>query len=460
MASDNNIIKFTAADIEKYHKGLLSVKEMHDLEKAALDDPFLADALEGYAVAGVNAGADIAELKKRLEEKVVGAKVIPIIPSKKNNYSLLKVAAMLLFIAAAAFSIYQFGFNKKTDSIAKNETVPTTENKISDSSVNVTTDPAPLSTKTDSQELITNETEVAKPGTNISKGTKIESDITTTNRKNNLAGEIKTLSSVEPAPAINEEERKLLVKDAAKNKAVAAAKQETNSNVSKENVLDISRSDDEKAYSPVTTKKRTENQNVRNQATNIFRGRVTDEQNVGIPFANVTNLDENTGTYSDANGYFNLTYPDTVLTVQVRSIGFENNNVQLRNTAPTNKVVLQDDHNSLSEVVVSNQKVNLMARSNNNTMQLEEPEPADGWTYYDNYLLNNLQAPEEFKSKPVATGQVEVSFEVNKNGEPVNFKIEKSLCNSCDKEAIRLIKEGPKWKRKVKNGRTTVTIPF
>ncbi len=58
MATDNNIKNFTAADIEKYHKGLLSAKERHDLEKAALDDPFLADALEGYAVAGENVSAD------------------------------------------------------------------------------------------------------------------------------------------------------------------------------------------------------------------------------------------------------------------------------------------------------------------------------------------------------------------------------------------------------------------
>ena len=43
-----------------------------------MDDPFLADALEGYAVAGVNAAADIGELKKRLTEKVEGAKVIPV----------------------------------------------------------------------------------------------------------------------------------------------------------------------------------------------------------------------------------------------------------------------------------------------------------------------------------------------------------------------------------------------
>ena len=37
----------------------------------------------------------------------------------------------------------------------------------------------------------------------------------------------------------------------------------------------------------------------------------------------------------------------------------------------------------------------------------------------------------------------------------------KSLCSKCDKEAVRLVKEGPKWKRIAsKKGRTTVTINF
>ena len=34
------------------------------------------------------------------------------------------------------------------------------------------------------------------------------------------------------------------------------------------------------------------------------------------------------------------------------------------------------------------------------------------------------------------------------------------LSESELKEAIRLIKEGPKWKRSAKKGRTTVTVPF
>ena len=51
-------------------------------------------------------------------------------------------------------------------------------------------------------------------------------------------------------------------------------------------------------------------------------------------------------------------------------------------------------------------------------------------------------------------GVVEVEFEVNKKGELSDFKITKSLGYGCDEEAIRLIKDGPKWLPKTYGGDT------
>ena len=44
---EKNII-YTARDIEQYLAGKLSPLQMHAMEKASLDDPFLAEAMEGY----------------------------------------------------------------------------------------------------------------------------------------------------------------------------------------------------------------------------------------------------------------------------------------------------------------------------------------------------------------------------------------------------------------------------
>jgi len=75
-------------------------------------------------------------------------------------------------------------------------------------------------------------------------------------------------------------------------------------------------------------------------------------------------------------------------------------------------------------------------------------------------MANNLNVPEDLKIGH-NDGQVQVSFDVNDNGEPVNVKVEKSLCKKCDEEAVRLVKQGPKWRQKNKmTKRAILSIPF
>ncbi len=481
MANDNNIKHFTAADIEKYHKGFLSAKEMHDLEKAAMDDPFLSDAMEGYAVHGVNSAADNTELKNWLGERVESAKILPLEKSRPSSFRLLRAAVAIVFVAGAGLLVYQFAFNKKSADIAQADTKQKEAIKVSDSAVattrDTTTENKPVISK---PEQITTGTTVAAddkatgPGGNVSKEVSGEKTVVP---GNDVA--VSTTKGTQPsvsAPAKvadgqadlykkttgkNTEKKEVArneVKTEAKDKIAANAGQETD----KDGVRDqaAQQTEDQKKNRAVAASRKTDEEYYHSQARNTFRGQVTDAANTGVPFANVTNVQDNAGTYTDANGNFILTSPDSILNIQVRSIGFENNNSQLRGDIPTNRVILQDDRRSLSEVVVSNQKPNTAARSRNNNVKLEEPEPADGWDNYDTYLANNLNVPEEYKTKQTNTASVEISFEVDKNGEPVNIKIEKSLCATCDKEAIRLVKDGPKWKRKAKKGRTMVTIPF
>ena len=63
MDNSYNIIK-----IQQYLKGELNEEEMHTLERAALDDPFLNDALEGYQHHGVQMGK-LTRLQRRLHDR-------------------------------------------------------------------------------------------------------------------------------------------------------------------------------------------------------------------------------------------------------------------------------------------------------------------------------------------------------------------------------------------------------
>jgi TonB family protein len=94
---------------------------------------------------------------------------------------------------------------------------------------------------------------------------------------------------------------------------------------------------------------------------------------------------------------------------------------------------------------------------------LEKPdaEPRDGFAAYQLYLLNNVRIPAESKNRGI-NGNVDVSFMVNKNGRLSDFRIEWSLDPAFDKEAIRLIREGPPWVlyNSETGIRTKITVTF
>src|ERR1043165_5453098 len=140
---------YSVTDIEKYHKGMLSSKERHEMEKAALDDPFLADALEGYNTPGVNTTKDVIELKDRLQQRTSGGKVIPMNTGRRKVSGWWKAAAMIILIGGAGFLVYRMAFinNKKeivqvkkdnqsqssviNDTLKNNQAITSTENSFS-----------------------------------------------------------------------------------------------------------------------------------------------------------------------------------------------------------------------------------------------------------------------------------------------------------------------------------------
>lgn len=465
MANGHTIKNYSAADIEKYQLGLLSDAERHAMEKAALEDPFLADAMEGYADAGPALQADLDDLKKRLAQRTEEkTKVIPLGSAGGSSFRWMRAAVLIGVLAGAGTLAYLFMFRGKQEEIAQVKDVNNSPVTASSDSGNVKASPstttADSAVQTGTVSATVNKTEGKGNNTvadstsffNVeTKGAGKQSDDKSASEElvivNNARKDI-AKSSISSGFANDQEKNIATKKETSPGNLTIPA--ETSDNL-------VAAETKAKTAAPVAAKKLAENNFVN---TNIFRGRVTDAQNLGVPFAKVINTDDNVGTYTDARGYFNLTSPDSVLNVQVRSIGFENSNTQLRNVSPNNQVVLQNDRR-MNALVINNQRSNTNRRANNN-VQLQEPEPADGWENYDTYLSNNLVLPDELKNKPSTSSAaaVEVSFEVDAKGQPINIRVEKSLCEKCDKEAIRLIKEGPKWKQNARNGRTTVTVPF
>ena len=95
------------------------------------------------------------------------------------------------------------------------------------------------------------------------------------------------------------------------------------------------------------------------------------------------------------------------------------------------------------------------------TATKEKAAPVSGWVEYTTYMKENIKTPAEISTKDQNHFTVEVSFSVDTDGTLSNFKIEKSTCQPCNAEAIRLIKEGPAWKTNTgQKEKVTYTVSF
>ena len=72
------------------------------------------------------------------------------------------------------------------------------------------------------------------------------------------------------------------------------------------------------------------------------------------------------------------------------------------------------------------------------------PQPVIGAKAYQEYLKKELVHPQDSVCKGI-NGTVVVEFHINEKGRPVDLKVKRSLCESADKEALRLIEKGPDW---------------
>jgi TonB family protein len=196
-----------------------------------------------------------------------------------------------------------------------------------------------------------------------------------------------------------------------------------------------------------------------------FTGQVKDNQDKSVPFVNIAIRNTQRTTYSDAKGNFKVVAGDSTLEVDIKSVGYLTRSIQLRNNQPYQDVVLQPARTakakSRAKPLEPKESDSVEAKVSAEDLEKPDAEPRDGFAAYQFYLLNNVRFPAEAKNNG-QTGSVDVSFLVNENSRLSDFKIERSLGPSYDKEAIRLIREGPPWilYNSVTGIRAKITVTF
>mgnify|MGYP000758801653 FL=1 len=183
-----------------------------------------------------------------------------------------------------------------------------------------------------------------------------------------------------------------------------------------------------------------------------LKGRIVDAKSgetlIGV---NIQILGTTTGTISDFDGGFQLVVKANSV-IQFSYVGYKPIEIKAEEAVKKTVFQMEEDAGVLEEVVVvgygkkkksnvagATAKINLKAKEKYKT-----PQPVIGKRKYKKYLEENLIRPNDESCKDVK-GEVVLSFFVDKEGRPQNITVVHGLCESADKEAIRLVKEGPKW---------------
>ncbi len=423
-------------DIKRYHAGEMTPEEQHALEKKALSDPFLFEALEGTeSLLKENFTNDLKEIELKINSRITEREnnfglAGSALASKKSAYSEtaigenskikvhknnwvwpLRIAASIALLVVVYFSIiplFEQGkqlAQQKPSEVKKNEGE---ENKISDTTVR----------EADQLAVVTE----LKPETDKKKKSQPSKAVDYELRK-----EEKLSPSVAVAPAQKNDpelETEKITELISESPVVAA----------EEKRIEVKNESSQVSRSKVATSF--------SSPQKIIKGIVLSaDDGTPLPGVNIVIKGTTTGTVTDMQGHYQIISESTNPTLVYSFIGLQTEEVKVANQSELN-VNLETDVSQLSEVVVTGYSPIKSDLDREPVVKLAEPE--GGRRAYDKYLKNSLQYPQEALDNKVK-GRVTIQFTVSTDGSLSEFSVFKGLGYGCDEEVIRLVKEGPKW---------------
>lgn len=448
MADPAKNINYSASDIARYLGTQMTVSEMHEIERAALQDAFLADAIDGYR------DSNFAQSKKHLNEitaalyaKKEDSKIIPI-QSNKNIW--FRIAALIILLAgvgAAGWYFLSIQNNQQSNINVAQVKAEKADTAKSDSNLKQQEKSTIVSTNPDSERengLFSNSesTPVEKSGngkaeisgTGGSSG--IPLNMTPENNKNFTFGNHKDSKAKKTLDATPSSDQALL-----ETVALAPSVEKSEDAISGK-VAGVSLSKNKESKSALK---------------NTFKGRITDNQKKPIPFATILLTDSKTSSITDTDGFFKIAAADSTVNIAITAIGFESKKAQINANSDTT-IPLRPDFNGLSEVVVTGYGAN---KSTTIITKHEGLIPRGGWPSFERYLnqqLNNKTDAEE--DATIIRGTFEIAFSIDNTGKPDSI----SVLNSPDEKAniliIDLIKNGPRWIGDKKNKKGSIIFRF
>ena len=202
-----------------------------------------------------------------------------------------------------------------------------------------------------------------------------------------------------------------------------------------------------------------------NSKSHIFTGTITDEDGFPLPGVSIQAANSNFGTISDMDGKFKLEIPDTTKTKSLlaKYIGYNPQKIAL--SSDTQTIRMKPDELALNEVVVVGYgRKRIFNRSTKTTsvdgalqgrvagLDTNSKKTTFGEREFRKYFEENR------RTGICASGEVTLKarFRIDESGKPTNIEILNSDCDELKGEFLRLMEQSPLWRPK--NREISITL--
>lgn len=380
-------------DIKDYIQGKRHGKEANQLERKAMNDPFLQDAIDGYYAVPGNHLSVINELENKLTPKSVNKTF------KLRKWIVAVAASICLLLGVGSLFVNYESTEKDIAHKTIQKINKNIEPKISE---------LPSTKKFSDEKILAHNSLKAKPEL------KLEVQL----EDNSLKSE----NAVEAVPTEKFNENPISAMNMVKEETVETAQIQASN------------------FKSTTG----------NLSKNIS-GKVVDEKGEAIVGASIKLQDSYNGTITDLNGNFKLNVPDGKNNRIVASyIGYEKKEIPI--SPDSNIIQLQPDNLALNEVVVvgygTQKRSSVVGSISAAKPVLHKYEKAEFEKYIkQNHKQNTCSEQKEF---------IKVKFTINELGKPVDLEIIECSCIQLEDEFVQLFKNSPKWSSKMQKIKMTI----
>ncbi|ANH81396.1 hypothetical protein A8C56_10730 [Niabella ginsenosidivorans] len=423
----------------------MSATEMHALEKAALDDPLLADALDGYRGARPSVTAQhLNEIRSRIgnARPVAATPVVPLAAAKTKWWRALAAAAIIGLMALGVWQFMNPSGNGRPGKgeVARNEapavpatTAPAATEEPTAQTDSITVPPpqtgtAPLSPAQQEKSVAGNlrkarPVPASSPVTAVPAQTTALPDTNNTDRTDRLYAEV-AMTETTGRSSLQQTNARLLPSVPVKTGYLSKGQTVMNN----------------------TAPADANNMLLAKPANRYFIGKVLDPNGNPVPGATIS-ASENNVTVSNTDGSFRLPAGDSAGNLSFAAAGY-NNKVQQMLAGKATGIRLEESKNELNEVVVVGYGTAKKRASANMASSLkvdtlpyrESPYPQGGWNNFYDQLTVEMGI-----NKATASRDLHLTFTIE-DGIPQNFTVIKTPDAITAQKAISIIKKGPKWK--------------